>query len=414
MADATLRPYDPDRDREAAIRIWREVGWIESETHEKALDSLLGGCAVRRVGEVNGTAECLVNTTRGSLRYVDEELALSCVTGVTTSRTARRAGLAKRLLAQALAEDAANGAVASELGAFDQGFYDQLGFGTGTLEPFYSLDPQSLRPHGECRVPVRLTVDDGEDIHGCRLARRRGHGAVNVLALGSTQAELLYAENGFGFGFRNGADGRLTHHAWLSAKDVESGPYSVWWMAFRTSEQFHELLAVMRSWGDQVHLVRLAQPPGIQLQDLIERPMRSRRQTEEGKHEVRVTAAAYWQIRILDLVRCLEDTHLEGVEVRFNLTLEDPIAAYLESDASWRGLGGEYVVTLGPSSSAVAGSRIGLPYLRATVGAFSRMWLGVLPASALAWTDRLSGPPELLDALDRILRLPPPHPDWEF
>ncbi|NQT88677.1 hypothetical protein HQ560_18065 [bacterium] len=55
-----------------------------------------------------------------------------------------------------------------------------------------------------------------------------------------------------------------------------------------------------------------------------------------------------------------------------------------------------------------------LPTLDATVNAFSRLWLGVRPASGLAVTDQLSGPPELLAALDAILRLPTPQPDWMF
>ena len=52
--------------------------------------------------------------------------------------------------------------------------------------------------------------------------------------------------------------------------------------------------------------------------------------------------------------------------------------------------------------------------LTASVNAFSRMWLGVRPATALNFTDDLSGPPELLEALDSLLRLPDPQPDWDF
>jgi hypothetical protein len=42
------------------------------------------------------------------------------------------------------------------------------------------------------------------------------------------------------------------------------------------------------------------------------------------------------------------------------------------------------------------------------------LWLGVRPATGLAVTDELSGPPELLEALDWVLRLPDPKPDWDF
>jgi hypothetical protein len=42
------------------------------------------------------------------------------------------------------------------------------------------------------------------------------------------------------------------------------------------------------------------------------------------------------------------------------------------------------------------------------------MWLGVRPASGLAVTDELAGPPALLEQLDDVLLLPTPRPDWEF
>jgi hypothetical protein len=55
-----------------------------------------------------------------------------------------------------------------------------------------------------------------------------------------------------------------------------------------------------------------------------------------------------------------------------------------------------------------------LPTLTASVGAFTRLWLGVRSATGLAVTDDLDGLPELLSALDEILRLPVPNIGWEF
>lgn len=86
----------------------------------------------------------------------------------------------------------------------------------------------------------------------------------------------------------------------------------------------------------------------------------------------------------------------------------------LGEDAQWRGVAGDYVVTLGPSSRAEQGSDDALPTLSASVNAFTRMWLGVRPATGLAVTDNLAGPPPLLEALDPVLRLPDPKPDWDF
>ena len=58
--------------------------------------------------------------------------------------------------------------------------------------------------------------------------------------------------------------------------------------------------------------------------------------------------------------------------------------------------------------------KLSLPTLKASVGAFTRLWLGVLSANGLAVTDQLSGPPDLLGELDRAFLLPQPHPDWDF
>jgi len=71
-------------------------------------------------------------------------------------------------------------------------------------------------------------------------------------------------------------------------------------------------------------------------------------------------------------------------------------------------------VTLGPSSGAERGTDASLPTLTATVNALTRLWLGVRPATGLAVTDDLSGPLDLLQALDRAICLPEPKPDWDY
>ena len=94
--------------------------------------------------------------------------------------------------------------------------------------------------------------------------------------------------------------------------------------------------------------------------------------------------------------------------------MADPIRQFLPDTASWRGVGGDYIISLGPSSSAEPGRDALLPTLKASVSAFTRMWLGVRPASGLAVTDQLCGPPDLLEELDWALRLPDPRPDWDY
>ncbi len=406
-----LRAYDPERDREATRRIWREVGWIEKEREEGMSRYVEAARAL--VGEIDGEAECLVCTAPGDIRFLTEDLPLSAVTGVTTSRIARKQGLAGRLLAQALALDAAEGALVAALGMFEQGYYNHLGFGTLGYEHMMGFDPAHLNVQTNHRVPKRLAEKDFEVMHAARLARRRGHGSVNLYASVYTQFEMHETDDQFGAGYFN-ESGRLTHALWVRPKDVENGPYTVEWIVFNTRAEFLELMSLLKSWGDQVHLVKIPEPAGVQLQDLIRLPVKQSRVTRLGKFATGCAASAYFQMRMLDLPGCLAKTRLNGPSIRFNLRLSDPIERFLESGSSWPGVGGDYIVTLGPESRAQPGTDGSLPYLAATVNAFTRMWLGARPASGLATTDEITGPHELLDQLDRVLCLPPPVPDWEF
>ena len=410
-----VRPYNPETDLDDVKRIWQEVGWIErgSDDHAEGLD-VFAAEYKGLVAEIDGSAECYVATGPGQIRYLDTDLPMSVVAAVTTSYVARRRGLARRLTAALMAQDAENGAMVSALGIFDQGFYNKLGYGTGVYEHWYALDPSHLRVPVDARPPHRLSKDDWADMHRARLGRMRGHGSCIVDMAAATRAEALWATNGFGLGYHDGTDGSLSHYVWFSTKGGENGPLNAWWMAYQTTDQFLELMAVIASLGDQIHLVRMREPAGIQLQDLLDQPFRRNRISEKSEYASRNRAAAYFQMRICDLAGCMAATHLDGEPVRFNLELTDPIGALLDEDVEWRGVGGNYVIDLGPDSSATPGSVNGLPTLVADVGAFTRLWLGVRPATGLAVTDQLDGPAELLAALDRILRLPPPRPDWDF
>jgi hypothetical protein len=411
----TFRAYDPEKDKEAIHRIWFETGWLESG-HEPFMDRFVEASRAW-VDELNGAAECLVLTAAGSVRHVATDLPMSCVTAVTTSRVARKQGSAARLTAKAIAADVADGALVSSLGMFEQGFYNRLGFGTGGYEHLVWFHPATLRIPGapRPRVPRRITADDWEKVHANRLRRFRGHGACNLDAAGLTGAEMADHKNGFGLGYTDGPDGALTHHLWASvAGSVESGPYRVEWIAWETPQQFHELMGLIENLGDQVASVRLREPAGVQLQDLFEKPFARATVSEGSKFESRAKAIAYWQMRICDLPGCLAQTKLDRGDARFNLRLTDPIEQFLPEDAPWRGVTGDYVVTLGPDSGAERGSAPDLPTLTATVNAFTRLWLGVRPATGLGMTDDLEGPRELLEQLDDVLRLPDPHPDWDF
>ena len=408
----TIRPYDPNRDREAVHRIWREILWPKNEERRQALAYFLSD-ARTFLADLDGEAECMAASTPGALRYLDEDLSLSAVTAVTTSRIARKQGLAGRTTAALIAADAADGALVSALGIFEQGFYDRLGYGTGGYEHWARFDPALLTVQRKTRVPRRLTVDDYEAMHQAMLARRRGHGAVNLLPPSNFRAEMGWTENAFGLGYADDPDGPLTHFFWGEALD-ENGPYRLIIMAYQNGEQFLDLMALVKALGDQVHLVAMREPQGIQLQDLLRHPFRQQEVTKDSKFANRIDAKAYWQVRICDLAGCLAQTHLPREPVRFNLTLHDPIEAYLDAEAPWRGLSGRYVVALGPTSHAEPGADADLPTLTASVGAFTRLWLGIRPATGLAVTDDLAGPASLLHTLDQTLCLPEPKLEWEF
>ena len=404
-----FRAYEPHRDQSAVQRIWQEIGWLE-KGKEAALDVFLGGSRVM-VAQVNGAAECVVLSAAGTIRYLDQDQPFAAVTGVSTSRVARKQGLASRLTARVVADEVAGGASVVGLGMFEQGYYNQLGFGTGGYEHWIGFDPARLKVEVKPRIPRRISGDDWAAVHASRLARLRGHGACSFVSPALTQAEMMLTDKGFGLGFRSGDE--LTHHVWCTAKGVESGPYTVLWMSFRDADQFLELMALIKSLGDQVRLVRMREPPGIQMQDMIEQPFKQRQISAKSDFEANTRAVACWQMRICDLEACMEGTRLRGDTVRFNLCLSDPIERLL-SDGPWRGVGGEYVVTLGPVSRAEPGRDAKLPTLTTSVGAFTRMWLGVRPATGLAVTDDLAGPRGLLERLDWVLCIPEPKPDWDF
>lgn len=406
-----VRDFDPATDREAVRRIWREVGWTTPDK-EVCVDRYVQvGTAM--VAEVHGEAECCVISAPGTMRFLQEEIPLSAVTGVTTSRVARKMGMAAKLAARVVAHDAAHGAMVSALGMFEQGFYNQIGFGTGSYERSVSFDPSDLRTPPKLRAPRRLTPADALQAHQARLARFAWHGRCNLTSSDVTVIEMEGSENGFGLGYFDGPAGELTHFLWGRTNSVESGPYTID-LVYRDGRDLIELLALIRSLGDQVRAVRMREPALIQMQDLLHEPFKNRMLSEKGRFQAEMRSTAYWQARICNVEGCIERTHLPYGSASFHLRLTDPIAAALDSDAPWHGVSGDYTVFLGEVSRAEHGIDPTLPTMEASVGAFTRLWLGVRSASSLAVTDDLHAPDELLRRLDVVLRLPEPHPDWDF
>jgi len=407
-----FRICSKDTDKQAVMRIWREIGWMEHANEDSIaalLDSVDG-----LVAEIKGEPEALAFRSPGTVRHLDRELGFTGIMAVGTSHVARKQGLAARLTARSVAGAAAEGAHVAGLGIFDQGFYDRLGFGTGGYEHRASLDPSSLQVDHARRSPSRLSQENWKEMHEARFRRRLGHGSVCFERPEVTRETVLCGKNGFGLGYYDGPSKALSHFIWVHPDGTENGPYWVSLMIYDTREQFLELMGLLRNLGDQVYLVRMREPRDAQLQDLVREPFRLYRTREGAKFSTGIAAFAPWQVRVCDLAGCLSATKLSHEPVRFNLTLDDPIGKFLDEDSPWQGIGGQYVVTLGPESSAETGYASDLPALEASVGAFTRLWLGVRPASSLAMTDQLRGPEALLAQLDRVLCLPEPKPDWDF
>ena len=413
--DLKILDYDHERDYEAVKQIWVDVGWLDAddiEDDEKGLEAMLG-CSKTIVFPVDGVAECSVIFQDGYMRYLGEDLALGVIAGVTTGHVARRMGAARKLTADSLARLAEDGAEIAALGMFDQGFYNQVGFGTGSYVSEVHFDPNTLNVSNRFRPPKRLSSDDWRAMHTAMKNRKRWHGGCYITAPETMKAECIWAESPFGLGYYDGEDGTLSHFFW-GESEGQHGPYKITYIAYQTTDQLFELLALIKSLGDQVHKVQMEAPAEIQLQDLLDQPFRLRRVTEGSEHENWHEVNAMWQARILDVKKCMAKTCISSEPIRFNLKLSDPVTNHLDSSRNWQGVAGDYVITLGPESGATIGADASVDTLTASVGAFTRLWLGVRNASALSLTDELSGSDELLSLLDKTLHLPSPHLGWDF
>ena len=412
-----IRPYDRSRDLDAVTRMWREIAWVTEDHEEEPLAMFLDATDVA-VGTLDDQAECAVATLPGAIRYQETDLPLSLVMAVTTSHIGRKHGFATTMTADALRTAATSGAAVATLGMFEQGFYDRLGFGSGGYLHEVVLDPSTLAVgHVPYRQPARLGHDDYRDFYELHHRRHRSHGGVTIDRAEAMHAELRWPEKQpFGLGYRNG-DGRLTH-AIFGTANGERGPYHVRHIAYEEPAQLLELLRLLRELGDQVYSVKLIEPPEVQLQDLIDAPLSRSRKTASSTHATGIRSAAFTQLRILDLETTIAARHWPGPAVACNLRLTDPLSGDAikpgPSSPEWDGLTGDYVLHIGAPSTITGGHDASLPTLEASIGAFSRCWFGVRPASSLALTDDLDGPSPLVASLDEALALPPPLPGWEY
>lgn len=406
------RSYEEERDLAAVTRMWRECGWIDDSDEQAAGLRHFLSCGSTQVADIDGDAEAAVHVASGTFRHQRRDFPLAAITAVTTSHVGRHQGLASRLLAEQLATAASEGAAVSVLGMFEQGFYDRLGYGTGSDEHRHTFDPANLTVPVPRATPVRLGPDDHDEIHALLVRRHRGHGSVVLDPPEILAAELRWAEQLVALGYRDPDDGRLTHFLAADMQD-EHGPLVVRWLAYERPSQALELLGLLRGLSDQFRLVELhVEPPEVHVQDVLRTPNRSESYADllgwrGGLHR----SYAEMQVRILDL-RAAVAALTSPVECTFGLRLDDPLARL--DGSPWPGVGGDHTVRIGAEPSVDDGLAGEVPVLEASVGAFSRLWVGALPASSLVLTDELTGPDDLLTTLDAAVRLPTPADTWSF
>ena len=203
-----IRDLEIDTDMPALQRVWREIGWSDSKQTDRAMRDFYAE-GETGVALINGEVECAVLTQSGTMRLDQTDLPLCVVAAVTTSRIARGLSLAQKLTARQLVEGQQAGASVATLGMFDQGFYNKVGFGTGAYVNEFAFDPGFLDVSLKARTPVRLGVEQADEMLAAMVSRPPVHGSV-VLNLPLTfKAELSMDDDAFGLGYYEGS--RLTH-----------------------------------------------------------------------------------------------------------------------------------------------------------------------------------------------------------
>ncbi len=410
-----IREFEFEKDYENIFKIWREIGWINDEKRKREALKYFVKAGQGKVIELNNEVEGYVNSTPGYYQYLDQQFDLQAVSAVTISRVARKQGIGTKATAQSIAEAAAKGTHISALGMFEQGFYNKLGYGTGSYEHFISFDPDHLKIPGKAPVPERIKVEDYKKVHEAKLERKKRHGYCTLLPPEITRAEMFFGQKEpFGLGYKD-KEGNITHHIWVLPNKELHGPYFIRWMTFNTIEQFFDLMNLIKNLGDQVHLVKIFEPAGIQFQDLINKPIKDTTVTKKSDYQVINKAMAYWQIRLLDLKSCINNTSIKGETVEFNLKLKDPIEKYLDESSPWTGLSGNYSVRFGEISNINKEFKSNLPTLKTDINTFTRMWIGAVRPALLPYTNYFEAPQELINKLDNLfVTLPTPKIDWDF
>ncbi len=406
--------YDKEKHLEKCISIWMDAGWLMNG--QEKLANLWFDSADALVGKHVNDVVALGLAHSGTFHHAahSQNISFCAISAITVAFQGRKLGFAGTLTAELLARGAERGEAFAGLGMFEQGFYDRLGFANFPYTRIAEFRPSELMLSGSFSSdPVRLGKENWQDIHQNRINRLRYHGSVNLPPV-ITRADMEINKKTFAIGFRN-KNGEMTHHYVVRSVKGEHGPMRVIWMAFQTPDQFKDILLSIKSFGDQIDIVSLQEPPGIQFQSLLRKPISSSRQsTGSVERKVGTRTGCWSQGRILDVEKCVNGMKCTGEECSFNLILTDPVEKYLDSSFEWRGCGGEYTIRFSNRSNAELGITEGLPVMQCSVNTFSKLWTGTAKASMLPYTDKITAPSSLLEKLDKTLNLPEPSFDWDL
>ena len=420
MNEDEILPFDFERDMGDVLQTWSETGWFEGEERqEKQIRAFFEANDGRSVvGQIAGRTESVTHRTLGFMRYDQSEIPAGGITAVTTSRIARKRGLASRGTARSVAHLGDEGAAVALLGMFEQGFYDRFGFGVGPYENEVYVYPGALNVPVDYRTPERFDLEeDIEEVHAAMVTRYLPHGGLVIGGERSTSAGLQIDDEVRVFGYRT--DGAISHFVAVTSKG-EHGPDRIIQWAYATQTQCLELLRMVQEWGDQVDLVRFTEPRWMQAQDLIVHPGHEFRRTGGSKAESRIDADAWWQLRILDLQTCIRAMRPSDEAFSVSVQVSDPIDRHLRDggyEGSWTSLEGTWNLRFGETNRAerIEGIAPGDADVVTSVGALSRWWFGVVPASTLAVLGEIEADPDVLTSLDRLTaHLPKPQIGWDL
>lgn len=407
-----IRRLQLKSDLERILMLWQEVGWISPD--KKSALKLLFESGDGYGAEMDSELEATLLSLPADINYNNKLLSLQALSGLVVSPRARRRGIAGRLMTRALEEGVRSGQALSALVMFEQGFYDSLGFGLGGYKHIFTFDPDLLEVDADPEPPERLTAEDWQSVYQALQERKRANGGVNIKNPHFIKAEMEWDKNDdYGLGYRD-EEGDISHFVWLWRKGDSHGPLQVKFLAYQTQEQLLELLAVIARLGDQVHAVRMDEPHSIKLRDFIVYPHKQARITAESKYSYASTVQAPWQLKILDLEKCVSAFDLAGIDLEFNLELHDPLAEYADSESP-AVISGEYSLKLGEESCLKSEPVKRLPTLTASINAFTRMYLGAATPTELKTSSLFSAPPELLQDLEEtFVQLPEPQLEMYF